>query len=420
MIQRPRVEILCVGTELLAGKVNSHAAFLSRRLRDSGFDVARETTVADDLSEIGAAASEASARARALVVCGGLGPTFDDLTREGISEAFGRRLVYRPSLYASIRGKFRRYRLRAPGNNRRQAFVISGSRVLPNPHGSAPGLLLRSGACTVALLPGPFAEMQPMFEDSVLPALVRIHPPARACRRAVLRLCAIAEAAADELLAPLLARSPPWAEFMILASPGQVDFHISVRAASDAEAAERLDRLKIKARRLLEGHVYGEDSDTVESAVGSRLRALGLRLAAAESCTGGLLSQRVTSVPGASAFFAGGVVAYADSAKRSSLGVREATLDRFGAVSGPCAREMAEGVRRSLGADAGLAVTGIAGPSGGSRETPVGTVFIALSLRGLSRHKRLLLPGSRQAVRERAATAALWWLLGELTASSGK
>ncbi|MBI5244460.1 MAG: competence/damage-inducible protein A [Elusimicrobia bacterium] len=414
MAAKPRAEIVCVGTELLAGKVNTHGAYLARRLKEAGFDVPRETTVADSPREICEAVSSSAARADAVVVCGGLGPTFDDVTREGAAAACGRALRYRPSIYACIRRKYGSCGMRVPKENRRQAWILSGARVLANERGSAPGQLLARRGRVIALLPGPFLELEPMFEGQVLPELRKRFARRLFQRSTVFRFCGIAEAAADQRLRPLLAKPPAWAEYTILAGPGQVELRASVTAPSARLAEARLKGIRGKVERLLKTHLCGIGEGSIESAVGERLTALGWKLAVAESCTGGLLSAKITSVPGSSGWFLGGAVAYGNAVKVSELGVRPGTLAEAGAVSAACAREMAEGIRRRLSADAALSITGSAGPGGGARSKPVGLVYIGLALPGFISARRYRFPGEREQVRKRAVVAALWRLLQKL------
>jgi nicotinamide-nucleotide amidase len=245
-----------------------------------------------------------------------------------------------------------------------------------------------------------------MFEEQVLPRLRAGPTP----RRRVWRFCGIAESAADKRLAPVLRAFGRNAAFTILASPGAVELHCAARTAA------LLDRIEARIAKALGPSLYGRDGDTLESKLGKALRRRGWTLAAAESCTGGLFSERVTSVPGSSAYFLGGVLAYADAAKKTLLGVRPETLARHGAVSAACAREMAKGVRASLGSDIGVSITGIAGPSGGSRAKPAGLVFLGLSSRSGTLSRRLLFRGDRAGVRSRAASAALHQAL-KLTAA---
>ncbi|MFH1724108.1 MAG: nicotinamide-nucleotide amidohydrolase family protein [Elusimicrobiota bacterium] len=437
MTLKARAEIVCVGTELLSGKLNTHTAHLCRLLRGAGLEARRETTVVDSVEEIRDAVAAAAVRSVVVLVCGGLGPTFDDITREGVAAAVGRPLVFRPRLAERIRRLYLRYRLRIPPNNKRQAWVLRGARVLDNRNGSAPGQFLdlpadwRPGPGTktssgarparrrrsVVLLPGPFEELGPIFEGDVLPVLRGRHGTGRATRQRVFRFCGIAEAAADRRLAPLLKAAGPGIEPVILARPGLVELQVSSTARTIREAEGRLDRLGRRIARRMGGHLYGRDRDTLESVLGARLRELGWTLATAESCTGGLVAQRVTSVPGSSGYYRGSVVAYRDDLKAGLLGVREGTIRRFGAVSGQCAREMALGVCARCGAGVGIAITGIAGPGGRTPKKPVGLTFIGISTPDRTLVRRFLFPGTRAQVRERAATTALHALLAILPVS---
>lgn len=411
-MSRPsRVEVLCIGTELLAGKINTHVVWLAQALRGIGLRVARESCVPDSLAEIRSAVREAASRCGLLIVCGGLGPTFDDLTREGVSGALGLTLVLRPKLLADIRERFRRHHRRMPAENRRQAYVLRGARVLSNPHGSAPGQWLTRGRRSLLLLPGPPAELYPMFQ-ALLPELQARHSPESAIRGKVLHFFDITESAADERLKTAWSKPPPGVDYTILAHVGQVDFHVTASGPDAPRAQRLLERACRTIRRLVGRHVFGTDDDTLESVLGRLLRARGLRLATAESCTAGLLSQRLTSVAGSSEYYLGGVSAYADGAKRNFLGVKASTLSSQGAVSGLCAREMAEGALRRLGADIAISITGIAGPGGGTPRKPVGLVYIGLAASGRrTRVERRLLPGNRQVVREYAAVCAMGLLL---------
>ena len=410
----PVVELICVGTELLDGKADTHLPFVARRLRAAGLRLARETVLPDDPAALADAVRAALSRCDALLVCGGLGPTFDDLTREAVAAALGRDLVFRPGLYAAILRKFARLGVKPPRENRRQAFLVRGAAALANRKGSAPGQLLilrrgRSRPLTLALLPGPSGEMAPILESAVLPRLRRTYGRGAHAQSLTLHLCGLPESAADERLKRLTDQAGPELDFTILLSaPGQVDFHACARAASAARARRLIARVRRQALRLVGRHVFGEGPVTLESAVGALLRRRRLTLAVAESCTAGLLAGRLTSAAGSSDYFRGGVLAYHDDLKRGILGVKPATLARHGAVSAACAREMAAGARRVAGSALGLSITGIAGPSGGSPGKPVGLVFIALAgPAGAAAQRRLLLSGGREAVRQRAVTAAL-------------
>lgn len=403
----PKAALVCVGSELLAGQVNTHQAWLAARLLRAGFEVVAESSVPDDVAAIRRALERSLAEADAVIVCGGLGPTFDDLTREAAAAALGRKMSFRPALWEDIMKRFTRYHAAVPEENKRQAEVIAGALVLANRAGSAPGQLLRSRGRTLVLLPGPPSEMYPMFEGQVLGRLRKTH--ARNLHPAAfsVRLSGVPESVADERLEAVRARWPR-ARFTILASGGEVSFHALTFEPSALAARRARARLRREILDAVSEFAHGEGEATLESALGERLKRRGLTLAVAESCTGGLLGGRITSVAGSSAYFLGGVIAYANAVKVRGLGVPSRLLARHGAVSEECASAMALGARRETGASLGIAVTGIAGPEGGTAEKPVGTVFVAVSGPGRSgRVLRLDVPGPRENVRSRAATAAL-------------
>lgn len=402
-----RAEIICVGSELLAGKPNTHLSFIGPRLSAAGFDVRRGCTVADGEDEIREAIAEAAGRSAVVLVSGGLGPTFDDITREGAAAALGRRLVYQPRLFARIRRQYARTRMKVPASNKRQAKVIEGAKVIPNAFGSAPGQIIASGGTLLFLLPGPPREMRPMFERKVLPELRRRFGPGRASPRRRYRICGLAEASVGERVVPLL-RGLPGVELTILSGLGLVDLHASARGQG---ASRRLGRLEARIARRFGAHFYGTGEDSLESVVGRRLRARGWKLALAESCTGGLLAGKITAVPGSSKYFLGGAVAYADSAKASLLGVPKELLRRFGAVSSQVARRMAESARHRFGSATAISITGIAGPGGGTPKKPTGLVYIGISLPKKTVICRHLFAGDRAQVRNRAVAAALFELL---------
>lgn len=404
----PRAALVCVGSELLAGQVNTHQAWLSVRLRRAGFDMVGESSVPDEIPRIAAAFKRSLASADVVIVSGGLGPTFDDVSREAAAKALSLGLSFKPALWAEILKRFARYKMKVPEENKRQAMVIAGAEVLPNPNGSAPGQRLRvKGGKTLVLLPGPPAEMYPMFDKSVLPRLIRdhargIHPAAFS-----VRLSGVSESAADEKLDCVRARWPK-ARFTILASGGEVSFHAVSFEASAARARAARSRLRREILAAVGTHAHGEGETSLEAALGARLKKRGLTLSVAESCTGGLLGGRITAVPGSSAWFNGGVIAYENAAKIRVLGVPANTISRRGAVSPECAAAMAGRVRRVLHSDVGISITGVAGPGGGTKEKPVGLVFVAVSGPGRAASAlRLEINGPREAVRSRAVTAAL-------------
>ncbi|OGR85917.1 MAG: hypothetical protein A3J74_11375, partial [Elusimicrobia bacterium RIFCSPHIGHO2_02_FULL_57_9] len=285
----------------------------------------------------------------------------------------------------------------------------------PNKTGSAPGqMLVIAGRSkkTVVLLPGPYCELRPIFEHQVLPYLKKNYAKGSASQSLTVHLTGISESLADEKLKPVIDSAGPQARFTILSLSGQVDFHAALTAPSRAQAERGLKALRDGIYKAVGSYIFGEQKQTLEEVVGKRLKAEAMTLAAAESCTAGMLAARITAVPGSSDYFLGGVVAYSNDLKMSLLNVAASTLAKHGAVSGQCSEEMAEGVRRLCGASLGLSITGIAGPGGGSKAKPAGLVFIGLSGPGRTvSHKVLRLAGDREAVRQRAVAAALSLLL---------
>jgi nicotinamide-nucleotide amidase len=405
-VRVPKAALVCVGSELLAGQVNTHQAWLSVRLKRAGFEMTGEESVPDDAALVSAALRRALAAADAVIVCGGLGPTFDDVTREAAAKALRRTLAFKPALWTVILKRFARYHAKVPEENKRQAMVLGGAEILDNPNGSAPGQRLRAGGRTMILLPGPPNEMYPMFE-AVLPKLARDHARGIHPASFSVRLSGVPESAADEKLDPVRARWPR-ARFTILASGGEVSFHATTLEKSPAAARRARAAMRREILEAVGEFSYGEGETTLEDALGARLKRRGLTLAVAESCTGGLLGSRITAVAGSSSYFLGGAISYANSAKIRLLGVPAKIIARHGAVSEECAAAMARGAKRVLSANIGVAITGVAGPSGGTKEKPVGLVFVAVSGPGrVETVRRLEINGPRDAVRSRATTAAL-------------
>ncbi len=442
----PAVEIVTIGDELLLGDtLDGNAAWLGRRLAAAGVRTARRTTVGDAAADIHAAVAAALERTGVVVCTGGLGPTPDDLTRPVVADLFGRALAEDDALLAALRERFDARGIRMAENNRRQAEVPEGATVFPNPRGTAPGLLLEDDRGVVVLLPGVPAEMRALVDAYVLDALLERfeeHGAPILSRR--LRTTGIAESSLAAKVEDVLPELAPLGVAFLPSLDG-VDLRVtSWGTLPEPDATAALDRAEALLRERAGRYVYAVGDDSLGAVVGRRLARRGLTLALAESCTGGLIGARLTDSPGASDFLLGGVISYSNEAKRSLLGVRAGTLAAHGAVSEEAAREMVAGVRETLGADVGLAVTGIAGPGGGSEAKPVGTVWIAAALpaarddvgapdggpepdahgsgrrshdrpfrlgesRGVARHLRL--PGDRLEVRARAAQAALALLL---------
>jgi nicotinamide-nucleotide amidase len=401
-----RAEILAVGSELLTPlRSDTNALYLTEKLRELGVEVGARVTVADDAALLESAFRGALARADIVIATGGLGPTEDDLTREAAAAALGRGLHRDPRLLEKLKERFRRYLREMAPVNEKQADVIEGAVVLPNPRGTAPGQRVESGARLLILLPGPPSEMKPMFEEQVLP-LIRERAGGTVLRTRVLRIASMSESDVEQAVAPVY-KTFTNPRTTILGAPGQVELHLTASGASEAEADSRIEALAAGLRERLPGRIYGEDGRELPEVVADLLRGRGLTLALAESCTGGLLSARLTDVPGASRFLERAYVTYSNRAKAELLGVEAALLDSVGAVSAEVAAAMAAGVRRAAGSAIGVAITGIAGPDGGSAEKPVGLVFLALDGAAGTRVRRAHFPGGRERVRYQASQAAL-------------
>jgi nicotinamide-nucleotide amidase len=383
------VELINTGSELLLGRVlNTHQQWICRRLADLGWVVTRQVAVPDTATDIQKAVRESLLRADIILVTGGLGPTSDDLTRELIAGLIGKKLHEDPTIVADLKQFFAERGRPMPERNRVQAQVPEGAAVLANPNGTAPGLAIKvepnpfrtdGTPSWLILLPGPSRELRPMFNNLVVPLLQREQPPqAFVCQ--TLRTSGVGESALAQLIdSPLQPLIASGLELGYCARPGQVDVRLAARTDDSASLVQKAHFI---VEGLLANHIFGQGDETIEFVVVRELTTANQTLAIAESCTGGAISHRITNVPGASAVLRAGLVTYANEAKQKFAGVRPETLAAQGAVSEAVAREMAEGARRETGADYGIAVTGIAGPTGGTPEKPVGTVYMAVSSGG--------------------------------------
>lgn len=401
----PRAAIIAIGSEMLGPlRRDTNSLWLTGRLEESGFTVVRKSVVGDDPDEISRELSCSSSTAGWIFTTGGLGPTADDLTVAAVARWAGRSVRRDEEFVAAMRQRWERRGLPMPAVNEKQADFIEGARVLRNPRGTAPGFWLDVAGTQILILPGVPTEMQEIFTQSIEPMLVS--SDVITTRRRVLRVAGMAESAVEELVAPLYEK---WSAnpVTILASPGEVELHLCARGVP-AEAEERLAEMEADFVRVLAHRIHGRGDEALPASIGRLLAAAGKTLALAESCTGGLASTLLTDVPGSSAYFLGSVVSYADSAKESMLDVSPVTLRKHGAVSAEAAREMARGALARFGSDLAVAVTGIAGPDGGSEEKPVGTVFFALVDRGGRESvKKRLYGGDRAIVRRASAMFAL-------------
>ena len=402
-----RCEIVGVGTELLLGQiVNTNAAWIGQRLADVGWDCLRHTAVGDNEGRIAEAIREALARADAVIVTGGLGPTQDDVTREAIAAVAGVRLVRDPAIERWLEERFAGFGVRRMARmNLRQADVPEGARTIDNPRGTAPGLVLEVGGKPVYAVPGVPREMEGMLERVVLPDLAARAGEGRAIVSRTLRTAGIGESRVAERLTPLW-DAAEGVTMAYLASAGEVRVRLTAVGHTRDEALARIAPVEAAARAELGTAVYGADDEALEQVVGRLLREWGLSLATAESLTGGLLGGRITTVPGASDYYRGGLVAYATEAKAGLLGVEQGLLDEHGPVSEPVAAAMAEGARRAFDAGAGLATTGVAGPTehGGQ---PVGTLCLGVADAAGTVTATMRAPGDRTQVRAWSTALAL-------------
>jgi nicotinamide-nucleotide amidase len=399
-----RAEIIGIGTELLLGQIaNENARWISERLAGIGVDVLHHQAVGDNLERIADAFRLAMSRADVVISTGGLGPTQDDITRDGLALALGVELVRHPDLEELIRAKFAALGREMPASNLLQALVPAGARAIVPERGTAPGIVAEAGGVVVYALPGVPAEMREMMEGTVLPELAARSGATIVSR--VLRCTGIGESRVAEILDDLFqGRANPTVAF--LAAAGEVKVRITAKASTREEAEALIEPVAAEALRRLGDVVFSTADEALEEAVGRLLRAAGRTLACGESLTGGGLGARITSVPGASDHFRGSAVCYTAEAKREVLGVSPGTLEAHGPVSGPCALEMAAGARRLFGADLGVGLTGAAGPEPHAGAEP-GTVWVALVGEGVSHARGFRAPGDRAQVRRWAEQAAL-------------
>lgn len=406
MFETLTAEIIAIGSELLApDRTDTNSLWLTEQLNRLGIEVKLKTVVGDDDARLEEAIKDATRRSKVVITTGGLGPTEDDITRKVTARALGRRLLLNEDLLAEIRQRFQSFGVAMPERNSRQAMVIEDAQVLPNPNGTAPGMFIDHKGTAIVLLPGPPREMKPMFENNVASKLASRAGSQKVVRR-MLRVAGMGESAVDEKIAPIYSQyeNP---QTTILFNQSEIEIHLTARGRTEADAEALLDRLSEQIEERLGNSVFAFAGETMEQIVGLKLSVGGYTLAVAESCTGGLLAQRLTDVPGSSKYFIEGVVTYSNDAKMKALGVEPILFLEHGAVSAPVAEAMAEGIRKRAETDFGLAITGIAGPGGGTEEKPVGLVYIAISSESGTEHRKLNLPGDRHLVRWRASQAAL-------------
>lgn len=407
-----RAAVAAVGDELLAGCRDTNGPALEERLAAVGFEPRARMALPDDLETVACNVRRLLEDHALVLLCGGLGPTQDDVTRAAAARALDRELIFAPAAWSAIRARFRRMRRALPESNRVQAMLPRGARLLPNAHGTAPGFMISARGRWVAALPGPPHECLPMFDRVLLPRLrAAFGLRGRTLHRICLRTSGVAESGLQDRLGPAFAQADLPELGFLLDEPGEILVVLTARGADAARARRLLQRGERLAGEILGADLVGRAGLTLPEAVGKRLAARGQTLAVAESCTGGLLSRRITSTAGSSRYFLEGMVTYSNQAKTRRLGVTPAVLARYGAVSEETAAAMADGLRRRSGADWTLSVTGIAGPGGGTKRKPVGMVCFGLAgPAGKPETRTLHFTGERDLIQRRSAAWALDWL----------
>jgi nicotinamide-nucleotide amidase len=403
-------EIVAIGSELLtAFKQDTNSLLLTGKLNEVGVSVDFKTVVGDRRSDLVDVIRIALSRAGIVLLMGGLGPTEDDLTREAAAEALGLELNRDPDIIAWLQARFASRRIKMAENNLKQADVITGAEVLKNPRGSAPGQFLQAEfqgkKKIVMLLPGPPREIHPMFEEECLVRLRRLLPPQHIATR-LLKIALIPESEADRRAAPIYTKCTD-IDTTILAARGEIHLHLRAQAATLAQAQEKVDALASQLEDEFDDFVFSTKGENLEQIVGYYLQMRGETLAVAESCTGGMVAQRITSVPGSSRYFLGGAVVYDNSLKSSLADVPPLMIAEHGAVSREVAAALAEGIRKRCKSSLGIGVTGIAGPGGGTETKPVGLVFHAVSDGKTTDVVERHFPGDRDLIRQWATTQAL-------------
>jgi nicotinamide-nucleotide amidase len=401
-----QAEIIAVGSELLTpDRIDTNSLFLTQRLNHLGIAVARKTVVGDQHEHVRDAFRCALDRVELVVASGGLGPTLDDLTREAVAELLSRKLVLNTSVLQGIEARFRRLGRTMPEVNKRQAMVPEGADLLENSRGTAPGLWLESAGRFIVLLPGPPHELQAMFTDKVEPRLERLAGATRLFYREM-RTAGLTESEVEQRTAPIYTQYEN-VQTTILTAPGEIQLHLRLWSSDYAAAEHTLEEMVERITLALGENVFTSNGQKLEEIVAHEMTLNQATVATAESCTGGLLAERLTRVPGSSSYFLGGVVCYSNDLKTAWADVPADLIQSKGAVSPEVAQALAQGIRRRIGATLGIGITGVAGPSGGSPEKPVGLVYIALADANGSRDRTLRFPGDRERIRWHASQAAL-------------
>jgi nicotinamide-nucleotide amidase len=401
-----KAEIIAVGSELLTpDRVDTNSLFLTAQLNRLGIEVTRKTVASDDLTELRDAFRGAIERVELVIASGGLGPTEDDRTREAVADLLGRKLARDAAVMSKIEARFRQLARPMSEVNKRQAMVPEGADVLDNARGTAPGLWLESRGRIVILLPGPPHELKAMFTAQVEQRLARLSTGMRLVARE-LRIAGMGESDVDQRIAPIYTRYTD-VQTTILTAPGEIQVHLRAWTNDIPAAESRLQEIEEGVGLALGEAVFTTAGESMEEVVGRELTMHHATIATAESCTGGLLAERLTRISGSSAYFLGGVVSYSNTLKSAWVDVPAEIIETRGAVSAEVAVALADGIRRRTGATLGVGITGVAGPTGGSPEKPVGTVHVAIADAGGSKERGILFPGERDRIRWQASQTAL-------------
>jgi len=401
----PDVEIIAVGSEMLTSqRIVTNSLYLADQLNSLGVEVRRKLIVGDDRTLLTAAVRQALEYAGIVILTGGLGPTEDDVTRDAVAKALGRPLLFHQEICDAIEERFRRRQRKMAEINKRQAYVVEGAEILANNNGTAPGQWIEHEGRLVVLLPGPPGEMKPMFAAECLPRLIK-RLPTQVIRTRFYRVTGLTESDLDALIAPVYTKfeNP---STTILAAPGDIQIHLRARCETAEEAERLLAEVGEPIEKLLGRRLFSLTGESLEAIVGTLLRELEATLSVAESCTGGMVGERITAVPGSSNYFLGGFITYSDLLKTELLGVDPELIEKHSAVSNEVACAMAQGARARTGATFALSITGEAGPESSSG-VPVGTVFVGFAGPDATDAIRFAMPGDRPRIRGFATQAAL-------------
>lgn len=409
------IEIISIGSELLTPKAaETNSLFIIKELNNLGFRVNIKSIVEDRASTLERLLSAAIKRSNLLIATGGLGPTVDDVTVRAVSKVLGRKMVLNETLLNKIEEKFARRGIEMPLNNRKQALIPMGAKVLENKLGTAPGLRLKEGSCEIFFLPGVPGEMKQIFQDYIQPALKK-HSKGKVCKTKIFKIAGLTESEVDWRIKGLAKKYQE--QIILLAYPGQIEVAFQTDALNQRMVNKKIKEFEQLLRQELGDNIFGTDNDSLEAVVGQLLKDKEAKLAIAESCTGGLIASRITDVPGSSEYFESSVIVYSNKAKIELSGVSSHLIERFGAVSSQVAEAMAKGIKEKSCTDYGLAVTGIAGPSGGSKEKPVGLVYFGLAKNNSIIVRKNIFLGDRERIKFYSSQAALDLLRRELLRS---